>query len=266
MSGLSRRDVLRSGGLFVTIGAITAACGSNDAGGTPGRIGFAPPPPTLPPVEEPANDVTLMRTLQSMEYTALELYKALTATGVLSTDEAALFDRLVQDHTAHAATVGALVVGAGGEEFQCANTFMMDRSVAPVLAAMEGSDDVHRDVLNIAFSFESLFGASYQSFVRLLQDLPLRTAVMTTGGEEQRHATVLARLINPDQVFSPTFFGEPEEKDADGFIVPYAIPSVFGKVSGIDLVVGAVNEEGARFSIQLQTPAENTFVYGYMAC
>ena len=37
MSGLSRRDVLRSGGLFITIGAITAACGSNDAGGTPGN-------------------------------------------------------------------------------------------------------------------------------------------------------------------------------------------------------------------------------------
>ena len=80
------------------------------------------------------------------------------------------------------------------------------------------------------------------------------------------YATVLARMINPDQTFSPTFIGEPEEKDAAGFPVPYAIPSVYGKLSPIELVVGNVTEEGARFSIQLQTPAQNTFVYEYMSC
>jgi hypothetical protein len=265
-AGLTRREVIQGGGMLLALGAFGAACASTEAGGTPGRIGIAPPPPTLPAVEEPPSDVTLLRTLQSMEYAALELYAALIATGTLTGDESALFERIVADHTRHAADVGPLITAAGGEEFPCPNQFMMDRSVDPVLAAMEGSDDVHRDVLNIAWAFESNFGASYQSFVKMLQALELRTMAAFHAGEEHRHATVLARIINPDETFSPTFFGQNEEKDADGFPIPYAIPSVFGRVNGIELVVGAVNDEGSRFSTQLQTPAQNTFVYEYMTC
>jgi hypothetical protein len=41
---------------------------------------------------------------------------------------------------------------------------------------------------------------------------------------------------------------------------------VFGKLSAVELVVGKVTEEGSRFSTQLQTPAQNTFVYDYMTC
>ena len=94
----------------------------------------------------------------------------------------------------------------------------------------------------------------------------LRQAMVMLSGEENRHATVLARIINPDQTFAPTFFGETVEPDSDGFPIPYAIPSVFGTVSGVDVVVGAQNDEGSRFSTVLQTPAENTFVYEYMSC
>ena len=267
MSGLSRREVLRTGGLAVTLGAIAAACGENRGGSTdPGRVGIAPPQPTLPEVEEPASDITILRTAQSMEYAALELYQSLIETGALDADEQALFERIVADHTEDADAIGALVVTAGGEPYPCANEDIVHRSVRPVLAAMEGSDDLHRDVLNTAFSFESLFGASYQSFVKQLRARELRSAVMAHGSREHRHATVLARLINPNQTFAPAFFGEPEEKDAAGFVVPYAIPSVFGKVSSIELVVGPPNEEGARFDTQLQTPAQNTFVYEYMTC
>ena len=266
MSGLSRRQVIQSGGMLLAFGAIGAACAANDAGGTPGRVGIAPPVPTLPEVEDPPSDATLLRTLHSMEYAALELYKALVAKNVLNADEQPIFDRIIQDHTRHADEVGQLITGAGAQPYACPNEFMMDRSVNPVLAAMEGTDDMHRDVLNIAWAFESNFGASYQSFVKLLQGLEYRTAVAFHAGEEHRHAEVLARIINPDDTFSTTFFGVPEEKDEAGFPIPYAIPSVYGKVSGIDLVVGDVTPEGTRFSIQLQTPAQNTFVYEYMAC
>ena len=252
--------------MVLAFGAIGAACASGEAGGTPGRVGFAPPPPTLPEVETPASDATLLRTAQSMEYAALELYKALMAHGVLSDDESAVFERIVQDHTRHAEEMGELIAAAGAEAYACPNEFMMDRSVSPVLAAMQGSDDLHRDVLNVAWAFETNLGASYQSFASMFQGLELRTAAALHAGEEHRHAAVLARIINPDQTFSPALFGEPEEPDADGFAVPYAIPSVYGMVNGVELVVGAVNEEGARFSIQLQTPAQNTFVYDYMSC
>ena len=116
MSGLSRREVLRTGGLAVTLGAIAAACGENRGGSTdPGRVGIAPPQPTLPEVEEPASDITILRTAQSMEYAALELYQSLIETGALDADEQALFERIVADHTEDADAMGALVVTAGGE-------------------------------------------------------------------------------------------------------------------------------------------------------
>ena len=46
----------------------------------------------------------------------------------------------------------------------------------------------------------------------------------------------------------------------------WAMPSTFGTVSAIPLVVGAPNEEGQRFAIDLQTPAANTFVYNELSC
>ena len=86
--------------------------------------------------------------------------------------------------------MGQLITGLGAEEFACPNPFIMDRSVNPVLAATDGSDDLHRDVLNIAWAFETNFGASYQSFVSMLQAPELRTAAVLDAGEECRHSTV----------------------------------------------------------------------------
>lgn len=264
-NGVSRRDALRAGGLVLSMGAIAAACGSGRGGSdAPGRLGVAPPPATLP--EDPVDDITLLRTAQSIEHTALEVYSAAGATGALSSDESTLVARLVADHTGHSAQLGSLITGLGGSEFACANPFLMDRAVMPILGALDGSDDLHRDLLNIAHAFESFAGASYQALVSALTAGDLRRAAVQIGGEEQRHATVLARIINPDDTFASTFFGTPIEKDDEGFPVPYAIPSVFGRLAGIEVVVGARNEEGARFSTQLQTPAANSFVYSYQSC
>jgi rubrerythrin len=266
-TSLSRRQLLRSGGLAISLGAVIAACG-NDRGGptSPGRLGVAPPPATLPDVEATPSDATLLRTAQSLEYTALAVYEAAAATGALSEAEMALAGRFVDDHTRHAAQIAELIAAEGAEEYACANSFLMQRIVEPTLAALEGTDDLHRDLLNIAHAFESWAGASYQALVTALSKPELRKAAMSIGGEELRHATVLARAINPDETFSPTFSGGTEANDDAGFPVPYAIPSVFGRVEGIDLVVGARNDEGQRYSVQLQTPAENTFVYEYMSC
>ena len=50
------------------------------------------------------------------------------------------------------------------------------------------------------------------------------------------------------------------------FAVVYAIPSTFGTVSAIELVVGAPNDDGQRFTVLLQTPAANTYVYSDQSC
>ena len=73
-------------------------------------------------------------------------------------------------------------------------------------------------------------------------------------------------MINPDQTFSPTFAGEPEQKDEAGFPVPSAIPSGCTEGEPDRARRGRGRRGEARFSIQLQTPAQNTFVYEYMSC
>lgn len=262
---IDRRSLLRNGGIILSFGAIVAACG-NDRGGSddPGRLGVAAPAPTLP--ESDVDDGVLLRTAQSLEYTALAVYSAAADLGVLSSGELTLVERFVTDHERHAADLGALAARAGAEEFACANPFIMNRAVTPVLGALDGTDDLHRDVLNIAHAFETLAGASYQALVGSLEDKSLRSAAMLIGGEEQRHAAALAAAINPDELISPVLLGGLVEPDEAGFPVPYAVPSTFGQLTGIELVVGARDAEGARFATQLQTPAANTFVYDSTSC
>lgn len=262
---LDRRQLLRNGGLALSLGAVIAACGGGRGGSDdPGRLGVADPDPEVP--DGDVDDVVLLRTAQSLEYTALAVYDAAAGTGALSDGQLALAGRFVDDHTGHAALLGSLITDNGGDEFTCPNPFLMDRAVVPVLDALDGSDDLQRDLLNIAHAFEAHAAASYQALVTLLGDRSLRSEVMRIGGDENRHAAALASTINPDSIFSPAMFGEPVANDADGFPVPYAIPATFGQLTGIELVVGARDVDGSRFSTQLQTPAANSLVYDYLSC
>lgn len=262
---MDRRALLRNGGLVLSFGAIVAACGDDRTGSdAPGRLGVAVAAPTLPEAE--VDDGVLLRTAQSLEYTALAVYAAAADLGALGAAATTLVERFVEDHERHADEVGALATGVGAEEFRCPNPFVMERAVAPILGALEGTDDLPRDLLNIAHAFEAWAGASYQALVASLSEPELRTEAIRIGGEEQRHAAALAAAINPDQLVSPTLLGEVEQADDSGFPVPYAIPATFGQLTGINLVVGARNEEGARFAIQLQTPAANSLVYDHLSC
>lgn len=262
---LGRRALIRNGALTVSLGAIATACGSGRGGSdAPGRLGVADGAPEL--LDEDVDDITLLRTAQSIEYTVLDVYAAVTETGELSSDEAALVQRFVEDHQRHADEIGAMVVRLGGEPFECVNPFLADRAVEPIVASLEGSDDLRSDLLNTAYAFETLAGASYQELVAMLSDKPLRASAMQIGSEEQRHAAALAVALNPETFFSPALHGGQEDVDARGIASRYAIPSVFGRVSGIDLTVGGVSAEGSRFSTQLQTPAANSFVYSDQSC
>lgn len=262
---LGRRALIRNGALTVSLGALTAACGAGRSGSAdPGRLGVADGAPEL--VDEEVDDLTLMRTAQSIEYTALDVYAAAAATDALGSGELALVQRFVEDHQRHAAEIGAIVVRLGGQPFECANPFLVDRAVTPILGALDGSDDLPRDLLQVAYAFEQLAGASYQALVSMLVDKPLRSAAMTIGSEEHRHAAALAAALTPDTYFSPVLIGEQEGTDERGIARRYAIPSVFGQVAGIDLSVGPVTDEGSRFATQLQTPAANSLIYSSQSC
>jgi len=262
-----RRQLLRTGGLTLSLGAIIAACGEDRAGGTdPGRVGEAPSVTPLP--EGTVDDIVLLRTAQSLEHSAIDAYAAARGLDVLSAHQDAIAQRFVDDHTGHSVALGGFITDAGGEEFACANPWVTRRVITPIFDAIDDSDDPLRDVLNVAHALESLAAASYQSLVGSLTLPDLRMKIMQIGADENRHAAALAIAITgaPDGYVSPLLLGETAPEEEPEFPALWAVPSTFGMVSAVELVVGAPNEEGQRFSIDLQTPAANTFVYADQSC
>lgn len=168
-----------------------------------------------------------------------------------------------------------------------------------IALAIGPSDDPRRDVLSFAHGLEALCGATYQSFVALFSDPSLRAAGMTAGASAARHAALLALNINPNRPgglvnFSDAVNAEPESpptttvapsttlqnlgnQAASGSATPTpvpapqteiptvtAIPSQFGLLGAIQLVVGQGDENGTRLKLNLETPSLNSFVYEYM--
>jgi len=158
------------------------------------------------------------------------------------------------------------------------------------------SDDPRRDILNFAHALESWAGASYQSFVPLLSEPSLRSSSMSVGATEASHAALLAININPDRpaglvnfvdavnaqpasppttTIAPTTTvqniatpsgGSAAEPAPPQTVIPTvtAIPSQFGSLAAIQLVVGAGDENGTRLKINIETPSLNSFVYEFM--
>lgn len=165
--------------------------------------------------------------------------------------------------------------------------------------AIAASDDPRRDVLNFAHGLESLAGATYQALVASFSDPELRADAMMVGAREARHAALLALTINPDRPgglvnFADAVNAEPASPptttiapsttqqniaNAPGAAVPSpsavpvqqteipsvtAIPSQFGGLSAIQIVVGAGDENGTRLKLNLETPSLNSFIFEYM--
>ncbi|HEX3088049.1 MAG TPA: ferritin-like domain-containing protein [Ilumatobacteraceae bacterium] len=169
-------------------------------------------------------------------------------------------------------------------------------TIAP---AIPPSDDPRRDILNFSHGLEAMSAATTQSFVVLYSDPSLRASGLTVGANEARHAALLALTINPDRPggwvnFSDAVNAEPASPptttiapsttlqniaNAPGAAVPSdsvpavpqteiptvtAVPSQFGSLAAIQIVVGAGDENGTRLKVNLETPSLNSFVYEYM--
>lgn len=273
-AAISRRGLIRSGGLTISLGAVVAACGSDSGATEPGRVGNAPLVSELPQVE--VNDAVLLRTATSVEHTLLDIYAQLTDLGYFDADLQPLIDRLVEDHAARAEELAELTTDAGGEPFECANPFLVERLVEPVMTNIVGdeaqniepSDDPARDALAVAETWESITAATYQNLVATLTDPALRQELILVGAEAARHAAVLAMRITgtPDGYLSPALAGEEVAPDETGLTPVYAIPGAFGSLAPITLTVGAASDAGTRFAILVQTPAENAYLYEGQSC
>ena len=265
-NGFDRRTLLRAGGVSLLGGAVLSACAADFGGDTaPGRVGLADEGTPLP--DGVVDDVVLMRTMQSLEHTVVAGLSAMADAGMFSAAQSTYIDRFISDHVEASGALGAIIEAGGGEQFACPNEWVMSRYVEPILAAVEGTDDEVRDVRAISHALETMLAHSYQHIVGLLDAPAHRRAAMVQGAAASRRSATLAMQSTAalHGYVGPELAGTPESTP-DGFPIPYAVPSTFGRVDQIELVVGAVDDEGSRFSTLLQTPAENTFVYEYQSC
>jgi hypothetical protein len=272
---LSRRRLLHTGGLAAAVGVVLAACGKDEEA-DPGRVGYAPPATPLPTVVK--DDAVWLRTAMSLEYTTLDVYQRMTDMGVLDADAQALVDRFVEDHTAHIEVLGGLIADTSGELYECANSWYIERTVDPIFTQINGdeaeeppiapSDDAARDLMTVSNGWESMMGATYQQMVEVLTTPELRAAMMKIGVEEVRQAAAMAMLATgtPEGYVSPLLFGEAPTPDETGLFKAFAIPTRFGSLAAIEVVVGARSEAGTRAPFTLETPADNSLIYEGMTC
>ena len=304
-----RRDMLRIGGFGVATAAVITACGAEN--GEVGRVGSVST--TVPLPDAVVSNVTLLRTASSLEHSIINVYsQTIGNSDLLDPSMDDLFQRYLDDHTAHATLFESLTTGAGGTPWTCGNPKFDDVVVQPVLdriikgvpatsvaAEIPPSDDPRRDILNFAHGLEAMAGGNCQMFVVLYSDPSLRASSMTVGANESRHAALLAFTINPDRPggwvnFSDAVNAEPASPpttsiapsttlqniaNAPGAAVPSdtepavpqteiptvtAVPSQFGGLGAVQIVVGAGDENGTRLKVNLETLSLNSFVYEYM--
>ncbi|MFK7918887.1 MAG: hypothetical protein AB8G14_12480 [Ilumatobacter sp.] len=135
----SRRSALKIGGLTVSMAALAAACGE-DRGQDPslGRIGNAPVVSTPPSYD--TDDIVLLRTASSLEFTAIEVYEAvLQLDGAIPDEVVPVVERLVGDHRIIADRMVALTEANGGEAWTCSNPWLMDRVIGPALELIQAN-------------------------------------------------------------------------------------------------------------------------------
>ena len=155
----------------------------------------------------------------------------------------------------------------------------MRRTLQPVLDHILGgtvdgvdippTDDADRDSLATADALETIAAATAQQYLERLTDPALRAEVIAAGTSASRRAATSALRANPPPAgyVSPALTeGDEVTADEQGFMPQFAVPSRFGQLTPVTLVVGARDDAGQRFSITIETPAENAYVYDGQSC
>ena len=189
LGSLARRRFLRIGATSVGAAAVLAACG----GGDDDEAATEPTTTTAKP--SPA-DVTVLRTASSLELVAVSVYDQAVKSGLVTTPAITEAARtFMSQHKDHAAIFQALTKRLGGEPFTTPNPAVTTQ-LQPRVAALKAE----RDVVALALELERSAAATYLGFVGNLVDESLNETVMSVGGVEARHATVLAGVLGENGV------------------------------------------------------------------
>ena len=249
--------------------AAAAAPRANRAGSATPRCRPPCPPRTV-------DDRVYLRTAQSIEYTIVDVYGTITDSGALTGTDADLLARLIENHTAAAAEVGELVTEAGGEPYDCANSWYMERVVPQIFEHIDGnpdedippSDDPARDMLAVMDAMESMAASMYQGLVEKLSVPELRAEVMLLGARSARQsaAVAIASTGAPERLRQPGRArrgGRPRRVRPDPAV---RHPGPVRHAEPVPLVIGAASSAGTRFTMPIETPADNSYVYTGQTC
>lgn len=291
LPNLDRRGFLRFGGIAIASTTLLAACREAKPKKQIPIAGQNPGFEALPNSE--INDVVILRTAASLEWTVIEAYEqVLERSFVTDPVVADLLKVFSEHHRQHAEAMAAATKALGGTPCTTGNPKINSFLIAPLLDRIANSGaEQGEDSKALAYSLESLAAATYQGVVPVLTTPELRKAAMSVGSVEARHAAVLGAVINPTALVGTMVVDAPEEPTdtttttvnaglpttlpaattttvqlASSANVIHAVPAAFGSLAPITLTVGPANEFGARASTNLETPSLNSLMYDGEAC
>ena len=197
-----RRSFFRIGGMTIAATAVIASCSRKKAGNV-AQTGTTPSTSASTTTTNPGSqvtDVTLLRTAQSIEILAVETYQQAIDSGLLTTaavlDAAKLFQ---SQHRDHAGLLAATVRTAGGTPYDQANAYLKSTVVDAAVAALTDQESV----IKLALELENTAAQTYTYSGGVLTTPELRQTLMSIGGVEARHMSVLYGALQSPQVPLP---------------------------------------------------------------
>jgi hypothetical protein len=239
-----RRAFLRVGGVAIAMSAVAAACAKEED-----PVPLTGGPPTSSEREGleiigQELDVTLLRTAQSIEVLAVETYQTALDSGLLTTPTLADTIRLFQEqHGEHAGLLSATTIDAGGTPYDEPNSYLQTNVVDGAVAEL--TDEA--SVVALAVDLENVAAQTYVYGAEVLSTPALRQGIMSIGGIEARHISVLFTVQEqPPVPFA--FMPRRARIDAKGFVPPDGPLTPTTAAPGSDDGAGSTGTTAARGS------------------
>lgn len=195
----SRRRLFRLGGSAVLGAAVLAAC--TKTGDPKEQLAQTGTTPTTAKADasKPAgsytDDLTLLRTAQSIEVLAVDTYqKAIAANGLLTGSLLDTIKLFQSQHQDHAGLIERTTKDLGGEPYTQPNP-VLSTAIQESVNGLSSS----ADVVKLAKQLESIAAETYVYSSGILTTEALRQAIMSIGAVEGRHITVLIGYSEPNQ-------------------------------------------------------------------
>jgi len=202
---MDRRRFLQWGTATIVGSAVLGGCtGDDNSNGPPG-----PPPTTAPPSSSSGTgptDLTLAKTAASLEAMLVAAYQDLAASRLVTNSALLTYtDLFAKHHEAHLKALNGIITTTEGQAaVEAPNDVMENQIVRPALNAAKTPDDL----AHLFFTLEDAIAQTYVYASSAMTRADLRSTMMTIGGIEARHRTLLGLQVERlglDDLFPEAF-------------------------------------------------------------